>query len=114
MVTPLTDHIETFWIAVRSHINRRMRFLHRLGKDAELWKTIMFALPFEFSAAPSPYNDIKRFREPLLCIVPIVAEHRVFRRVHAAAGAKIQSSARKLIDHGKFFGDTQRIVHGQN
>ena len=111
MVTALADHVETFRIAIRCDVNRRMRFLHWLRKHAELWETIMLAPPFELSAAPGAHNDIESFWKALLGIAPIVTKHRVLRRMHAAPRAKIQSAIRKLIDHGKLFGNPQRIVH---
>src|SRR6476660_4383563 len=91
MMTTLTDHVETFRIAICSDINGRMRFLHGLREHADLWKTIMLALPFELSAAPGAYDDVEGFGKPLLGIAPIIAKNRVFRRMHATTRAEIQS-----------------------
>ena len=71
----------------------------------------MLALPLKFPVAPRAHDHVERFRQPLLRIVPVVAENRVLLRMHAASRAEIHPPAGELVYHGKFFGDAQWIVH---
>ena len=53
---------ESFRIFICGHVNRRVRFLDRLGEDGNLGEGIVLTGPLEFSAGPGADNDIQSFR----------------------------------------------------
>src|SRR5580765_2485930 len=60
MIAPLPDHLETFRIAVRCDVDRRVWFLTRLRINAKLREAIVLALPFELNTAPRSRDDVER------------------------------------------------------
>src|SRR5574341_2647017 len=111
MMAAPSDQLKTLVLANCRDVDRRLGFLPGLRKDFEFGKLIMLPFPLELLPAPCAQDDIEAFGKPFLRVVPVIAEDDVFGRMHAPPRAEIETAARKLIHHGKLFGDAERVMH---
>jgi len=91
-----------------------MRLLHALQRHRHVGVAVILAVEIEHFAGQAEQQDLQRLGVALARFHMTDRETAEFIGRLAAADAKLEASAAKLVKHADFFDEPQRLVHRQH